>query len=249
LQIYHEYIRRSLQQAFLAMRLFFLKDFLDLVFPRNCELCGRTLFDHEKCLCAICVGILPVTSYHLRASDNDLTDKIKGLSEVRKAMAYLKFTKEGKSQEILHKLKYKNKPQLAQELGLNYGRLLIDSKCLIDWTLIVPVPLHPLKLKRRGYNQSEEFGKGLSEALNIPIENALERIKFTETQTKKTRLERMSNVDEVFGLAAAVSVSNHSVMLVDDVLTTGATMCACANVLLANKAKMVDLVTLAAGGK
>lgn len=231
------------------MRLFFLKDFLDLVFPRNCELCGRSLFDQEKCLCLICVGTLPVTSYHLRSEDNDLMDKIKGLSQIRKAMAYLKFTKEGKSQEILHKLKYKNKPQLAQELGTHYGRLMIENECSIDWTLIVAVPLHPLKLKRRGYNQSEEFGKGLSLALNIPIENVLERKKFTETQTKKTRLERMSNMDDVFDLFPSCSVANHKVMLVDDVLTTGATMCACANVLLANKAKTVDLVTLAAGGK
>ena len=231
------------------MRLFFAKDFLDLIFPRNCELCGRTLFDQESCLCSICSGTLPITSYHLRAEDNDLTDKIKGLSQIRKAMAYLKFTKEGKSQKILHKLKYKNKPFLAYDLGLNYGRLLVESHCPIDWTLIVPVPLHPLKLKRRGYNQSEQFGLGLSEALAIPLENALERKKFTETQTKKSRLERMSNVDEVFQIGLSSSVAGHTIMLVDDVLTTGATMCACANELLANKAKTVDLVTLAAGGK
>ncbi len=231
------------------MRLFFVKDFLDLIFPRNCDLCGRTLFDYEKCLCSICAGTLPVTSYHLRSNDNDLTDKIRGLSDVGKAMAYLKFTKEGNSQRILHKLKYKNNPQLARELGLKYGRLLLESNYSGEWTLIVPVPLHPLKLKRRGYNQSEQFGLGISEALNIPLQNALERKKFTETQTKKSRLERMSNVDDVFQLCPALTIENHRIMLVDDVLTTGATMCACANVLLANKAKTVDLVTLAAGGK
>lgn len=231
------------------MRLFFVKDFLDLIFPRNCELCGRTLFDGEKSLCSICVGTLPATTYHLRSFDNDLTDKMRGLTEINRAMAYLKFTKEGKSQKILHKLKYKTKPQLAQELGILYGRLLIESNCLLDWTLIVPVPLHPLKLKRRGYNQSEQFGLGLSEALSIPLQNALERKKFTETQTNKSRLERMSNVEEVFQISTLVSVESHRIMLVDDVLTTGATMCACANALLANKAKTVDLVTLAAGGK
>jgi ComF family protein len=231
------------------MRLFFAKDFWDLIFPRNCELCGRTLFDQENCLCSICIGTLPITSYHLRAIDNDLTDKIKGLSEIGRAMAFLKFTKEGKSQKILHKLKYKNKPQLALELGARYGSLLIESSIPIEWTLIVPVPLHPLKLKRRGYNQSEQFGRGLSSILGIPLQNALDRKKFTETQTNKSRLERMSNVEEVFQLNPVISVSGQKVMLVDDVLTTGATMCACANVLLANKAKTVDLVTLAAGGK
>jgi ComF family protein len=249
MQIYHLFILRSVQQAFLAMRLFLVKDFLDLIFPRNCDLCGQTLFDRENCLCSVCIGLLPVTSYHMRASENDLIDKVRGLSRIDLAMAFLKFTKEGKSQQLLHQLKYRNKPQLAQELGVLYGRILAEGQLKNRWNVIVPVPLHPLKLKRRGYNQSEEFGKGLSKELGIPLQNLLVREKYTETQTKKSRLERMSNVGDVFRFSNGKSIDNQSVMLVDDVMTTGATLCACANELLRNNAKTVDLITLAAGGK
>jgi ComF family protein len=230
------------------MRLLFAKDFLDLIFPRNCILCGRTLFDHENCLCSICVGLLPRTSYHLRSEENDLTSKVKGLSEIGRVMAFLKFTKSGNSQKLLHELKYRNKSDLARELGKLYGKILFDSGFKSTWNQIVPVPLHLLKQQRRGYNQSEQFAIGLSKVLEIPVVIALERTKFTETQTKKSRLQRLNNVEEVFGLTKDLSIDNKSVMLVDDVMTTGATLCACANVLLAGGAKNVDLVTIAAGG-
>ncbi|SFU07834.1 comF family protein [Algoriphagus locisalis] len=230
------------------MRLFFVKDFLDLVFPRNCLLCGSSLFDHENNLCSVCKGTLPVTSYHLRAADNDLCDKVMGLSNVGMVMAYLKFTKGGNSQKLLHQLKYRNKPQLARELGSLYGKILCENGFSNQWDVIIPVPLHPLKQSRRGYNQSEEFGLGLTEELSVKLINGLTRVKFTETQTQKSRLQRMDNMDDVFQIAPYALVANKSVLLVDDVMTTGATLCACANVLLANGAKNVDLVTIAAGG-
>lgn len=229
------------------MRLFFVKDFLDLVFPRNCLLCGTSLYDHENNLCIICKGTLPVTSYHLRPVDNDLCDKVKGLSNVGMVMAYLKFTKGGNSQKLLHQLKYRNKPQLGQELGLFYGKILNENGFDNRWDIIIPVPLHPLKQSRRGYNQSEKFGLGLSEAMSVKLENSLIRGKFTETQTQKSRLERIYNVDDVFQISPSATIKNKSILLVDDMMTTGATMCACANVLLANGAKNVDLVTIAAG--
>lgn len=191
---------------------------------------------------------MPVTSYHLRPVDNDLCDKVKGLSTVGMVLAYLKFTKGGNSQMLLHQLKYRNKSELAQELGVLYGKILADNGFAKCWDFIVPVPLHPLKQRRRGYNQSEQFGLGLSEALDLKLVNGLIRRKFTETQTLKSRLERMSNMDDVFDVSSHSSTSNKSILLVDDVMTTGATLCACANVLLANGAKNVDLVTIAAGG-
>ena len=233
----------------MRMRLLFVKDFLDLIFPRNCELCTRALFDYEFCLCTICEGKLPITSYHLRATDNDLKDKLQGLTRVLRVLAFLKFTKYGKSQRLLHQLKYRNKPQVGYYLGKKYGQLLLKQDYSKSWDCIVPVPLHRMKLKRRGYNQSEEFAKGLAESLGIQMENILERIVATETQTKKSRLERMGNVEEVFQLKSNISVQNRNILLVDDVITTGATLCSSANVLLANGAKNVDLATIAAGGK
>ena len=180
-------------------------------------------------------------------SDNDLTEKLKGLTQINKAMAFLRFTKEGMSQKILHKLKYRNKPQIGIKLGNLYGQELFKTGFAEDWDLIIPVPLHPMKQRRRGYNQSEEFAKGLSEAMNIPWKPLLIREKFTETQTKKSRIQRMSNVEDVFKVNTQESPNGLKILLVDDVITTGATLCACANVLLANGAKTVDLVTIAAG--
>lgn len=231
------------------MRLIFWKDFLDLIFPRNCPQCGRSLFDFEQCLCTICQGSLPVANFHLRPYDNELTSKIRGLTKVNRVMAYLRFSKKGKSQKLLHQLKYKNKPEIGEEMGRLYGLLLSQNGYLKEWDLIVPVPLHPMKQKRRGFNQSEKFALGLSKPLDLAVENLLERRKFTETQTKKSRLERLENVDEVFGLRQGENISGMRILLVDDVITTGATLCACSNVLLANGAKHVDLVTIAAGGQ
>jgi len=230
------------------MSLFFWKDFVDLIFPRLCPLCRRALFDFEPCLCTICQGTLPRANFHLRAEDNELTSKLRGLYPVHRAMAFLRFTKKGNSQALLHLLKYKNKPELAEDLGRLYGLSLTRSGYLNQWDIIVPVPLHALKKQRRGYNQSEQFPLGLSRSLGIPAEELLLRIKNTPTQTRKSRLERQSNVDEVFALKSGKKVTGKRVLLVDDVLTTGATLGACARVLWADGANLVDLATIAAGG-
>ena len=231
------------------MRLFFWKDFLDLIFPRNCPLCGNSLFDFEPCLCTVCQGTLPRANFHLRAFDNELTSKLRGLMPVNRVMAFIRFSKKGKSQKLLHLLKYRNKPEIGEEMGRLYGITLAQNGYSEEWDIIIPVPLHPLKQKRRGYNQSEKFATGLAKSLHIPAKEMLERKKFTETQTKKSRLQRLENVDEVFDLKETDNVSGLRVLLVDDVITTGATLCACANVLLACGAKHVDLATIAAGGQ
>lgn len=231
------------------MRLFFLKDFLDLIFPRNCPMCGKSLFDFEPCLCTICQGTLPIANFHLRPFDNELTSKLRGLMPVHRALAFIRFSKKGKSQKLLHLIKYKNYPELGEEMGRLYGLSLMQEGYSSEWDLIVPVPLHPLKQKRRGYNQSEKFAKGLAKSLQIDAKEVLERRKFTETQTNKSRLQRLENVDEVFDLTQGEPINGLRILLVDDVITTGATLCACANVLLANGAKHVDLATIAAGGQ
>lgn len=189
-----------------------------------------------------------MANFHLRPFDNELSSKIRGLFQVNRVMAFLRFSKKGQSQKLLHQLKYRNKPEIGEEMGRLYGLSLANYGYQNEWDVIVPVPLHPMKQKRRGYNQSEKFGIGLSKSLNIKMENFLERKKFTETQTKKSRLQRLDNVEEVFDLKVNEEISGLRILLVDDVITTGATLCACANVLLANGAKTVDLATIAAGG-
>lgn len=230
------------------MRLFFWKDFIDLIFPRNCPLCKQALFDFEPCLCTICQGMLPRANFHLHPFDNELTSKLQGLMPVHRVMAFLRFTKKGKSQALLHLLKYKNKPELGEELGRLYGLSLLEKGFAGFWDVLVAVPLHPLKKQRRGYNQSECFARGLSKVLGVPYRELLVRRKFTSTQTNKSRLERLENVDDVFALNEGQVTQGLRILLVDDILTTGATLCACAQTLLQGGAKHVDLATIAAGG-
>ncbi len=230
------------------MRLFFWKDFLDLIFPRNCPLCKQALFDFEPCLCTVCQGTLPRANFHLRPFDNELTAKLQGLMPVHRVIAFLRFTKRGKSQQLLHLLKYKNKPEIGEELGRLYGLSLSQHGFSGLWDVLVAVPLHPLKKGRRGYNQSECFARGLSKSLGIPYRELLERRKFTDTQTNKSRLERLNNVENVFALRKGEAAAGLRILLVDDILTTGATLCAAAQALLEGGAKHVDLATIAAGG-
>jgi ComF family protein len=129
-----------------------------------------------------------------------------------------------------------------------YGLSLSQHGFSELWDVLVAVPLHPLKKARRGYNQSECFARGLSQSLGIPVQELLERRKNTDTQTNKSRLERLNNVEQVFVLAKGYHASGLRVLLVDDILTTGATLCSAAQVLLEGGAKHVDLATIAAGG-
>jgi ComF family protein len=229
------------------MRFPIFEDFLALVFPKTCCLCKRSLFDFENQLCKICIANLPITNYHLRPQNNELVTKIMGLTDPNLVMSFLRFTKKGVSQRLLHQLKYKNKPEIGVELGRIYGSILLSNNFQNYWDEITPVPLHSLKQKRRGYNQSEQFAIGLSESLDIPVKISLERIQFTETQTKKSRIERIENVAEVFEIRKDSQLEGKRILLVDDVMTTGATLVSCANMLYGQKVKTVDLAVIAAG--
>lgn len=228
------------------MRFTYYEDFLALVFPKTCCICKRSLFDFENLLCKICLSQLPVTQYHLRPEDNDLKTKITGLTNVHRVFSFLRFTKKGMSQRILHELKYKHKPELGNLLGRTYGRVLLETLGS-QWDVVIPVPLHPLKFKKRGYNQSERFAQGLAEVLSASVYLGLQRVKFTETQTNKSRWQRWENVETVFEVSSELAVVDRKILLVDDVMTTGATLAACANTLLDAGAQSIDIAVIAAG--
>ncbi|WP_209331189.1 ComF family protein [Lunatimonas salinarum] len=229
------------------MRFTLWEDFLALVFPVTCGLCNRSLYAFETDLCRICEASLPVTLFHTTPRDNELTRKLAGLANIRMALAYLRFSKRGKSQKLLHQLKYRNKPMLGIKLGKLYGHLLLEQGFHQEWDLIIPVPLHRSKERRRGYNQSRCFADGLGEALGIAVINGLERCVNTSTQTRKTRLQRWENVAEVFKIVDEGPIAGKRILLVDDVMTTGATLAACANLLQEAQPASIDLAVIAAG--
>ncbi len=228
------------------MRLLFVEDFLNILFPRNCQMCKRSLHEFEEQLCVTCEESLPKTNYPLRPKRNDLVQKVEGLTKVNSVISFLRFTKEGQSQQLIHEIKYKKKPALAKYLGNLLGRELLASGYELP-ELLIPVPLHSGKESRRGFNQSDEFAKGISEVINVPVSQCLIRTKFTETQTKKTRAQRLANVEGVFTVINADELVGKNVAIIDDVMTTGATLCACGNEVLDNDAKSVNFITIASG--
>lgn len=205
-----------------------IRDFIRLFIPHVCPLCGASMLSTEKVMCFVCDHELPKTNFHEFPSDNSLAQTFWGRTELQFAVAYLYYTKGLKTQKLLHMLKYKNRPEVGVEIGETYGQILAESGIMTDVSCIIPVPLHKKKKKIRGYNQAEVFANGLSESLNIPVDvNSLQRVAFTETQTKKNRFARWKNVKEMFHLVQPENIAGKHVVIVDDVITTGSTLEAC----------------------
>jgi ComF family protein len=223
-----------------------LQDFIYLFFPNYCRGCDGSLVKGEKIICTRCMLDLPKSNYHLER-DNPFYQKFSGRIPVKFVMTLFKFVKRGKVQHLLHALKYKNQPEIGIQLGRIYGADLLQENYKDQFDVIVPVPLHPSKRRKRGYNQSEEFGKGLSEILEIPCtEKFLKRTKATTTQTRKTKLSRWENVSEVFEVYEREELKGKRILLVDDVVTTGATLEACGDKLLQAGCGDVSIACIAA---
>lgn len=204
-----------------------LHDFITLVYPRNCIACGNSLFKHEEQVCNYCYVHLPKSNFHVH-KDNPVAKLFYGRVPLQLAGSFYIFQKTGSIQKILHAIKYKGNRELAALMGRWYAEDLSVAEELNSADLIIPVPLHTKKQKQRGYNQSEEFAKGLSEKLNKPLNTTcLRRKEFTSTQTQKSKFERWQNVEDVFEVKDVQLLINKHVILVDDVITTGATLEAC----------------------
>jgi ComF family protein len=205
-----------------------IKDsFLHLLFPHVCQGCGSDIINEESLLCMKCLSQMPETNFHLH-SNNPVEKIFWGRLPVISATAQYYFTKESMMQYLMHQLKYKGNKDLGKQLGRLMGNDLQQTNRFNHIDFLIPLPLFPAKEKRRGYNQATVLCEGIADIMNIEIlRDAVVRIHSTETQTKKGRMERWQNMEGKFELMRPEKIQNKHVLLIDDVITTGATLEAC----------------------
>jgi ComF family protein len=218
---------------------------LELFYPQLCITCGERLISQEKYICMKCWFDLPVSRFE-KENENKVAQLFWGRVQIEHATSYFQYRKGSRYQKLIHFVKYKGLKELGQETGRRFGVVLAETENFTQIDKIVPVPLHPKKQKIRGFNQSEWIARGISEGLNKPmLENNLYRKTFTSTQTRKNRFERWQNVEGIFGVKNSEEFENQHLLIVDDVVTTGSTLEACAYELLKISGVKVSIATLA----
>lgn len=216
-----------------------------LIYPRLCEGCSKALLDEEQVLCLNCsIYNLPRTAYH-HIQENETFMRFAGRVKIEKGTSLAYFTNEGLLQHLLHGLKYDGKQEIGTYLGTQFGYDLLQTNWQMGIDSIIPVPLHAKKEAERGFNQTNIIANAMSDVLKIPVmDKVLQRIKFTETQTQKTREERILNMQDAFGLVNPKEINGKHILLIDDVLTTGATLEAAALALLSVPDVRISIATI-----
>jgi ComF family protein len=217
----------------------------DLFYPKSCICCDEPLIDQEDIICLSCRFDLAFVDNETYRS-NLVMRVFEGRIPIEKGASFLQYHEIGKTKQLIHELKYRNCQSVGTFLAQWFGKQLKKSKEFQDMDCIIPVPLHQKKLKKRGYNQLTKFGRGLEEILGIPYEeHLLRRISFTKTQTQKKRLDRFQNTNSRFVVEQPELLNNKHVLLIDDVITTGATLEACCKELLRSENIKISIVTMA----
>lgn len=225
-----------------------LDSILNLFYPRVCSACGEPLLKGEETVCLKCRHTLPKTGYELNP-DNPLAQMFHGRVRFHAVTACFFFAKSGKVQHLIHELKYKGNKEAGVFLGRQIGETIKEAPLFQGIDFLIPVPLHPKREKQRGYNQSLMIAQGIHEMTNFPIgEKYLLRAKYTETQTHKTADERHKNVKDIFELHHAEELQGKHLLLIDDVLTTGATLEACSRQLEHIPGITISVATAACAG-
>ncbi len=210
----------------------FWRRLLDLIAPRLCVVCGHRLTVTEEVICAKCNFHLPRTGFHHHAYDNEMAKLFWAQIPIEKATAFFYYEAHSETANIIYELKYKNHPEIGNIVGRMLAKEIQPSGFFDGIDGIVPVPLAKKRLRQRGYNQSMEIAQGVSEMTGLPIyKKVVRRNSFKGSQTNKGRWDRQENVEHVFELTDATAVSNKHLLLIDDVITTGATCIACAKAL------------------
>ncbi|WKN46104.1 ComF family protein [Tunicatimonas pelagia] len=221
-----------------------LKDFLSLIFPRTCIISQVPLAKGEQLIATQTIVSLP--RFDLNEENTSLVRRVFSFAPVSQAWAYYKFSKHGKVQRLLHVLKYQNHPEIGEMTGKWFGHALQENAEVAEIDLIVPLPMHKKKQKKRGYNQCDYIVWGLSEVLAIPWSTqVLVKIENTDSQTRKNRIERYRNSYRAYAIRKDANIRGKHILLVDDVVTTGATLGACVSLLLAGGCRAVSVAALA----
>jgi ComF family protein len=224
-------------------------DFLSLFFPRLCLACSAQLVRGEKMLCTGCLLSMARTDFHLKRN-NTLEQAFWGRCLVERATAFSVYNRGSRIRKLIHALKYNGRTEIGKMLGELYGNILKESGFMRDIDIIVPVPLHPARQRKRGYNQSDYIAYGLSEATGVAVKrNTVRRSEQAGSQTKRGRYERWENVKGLFLVPEPEKIHGKHILVVDDVITTGSTMEACVNALLEAGDVKVSVVALAAAQK
>lgn len=221
-----------------------IKDsFFHLLFPHVCSGCGSDILNKESLLCMRCIDALPETNFEIHAN-NPVEKKFWGRLSFQQATAQYYFIRESLIQRLMHQFKYKKNQELGTQLGRMMGESLKKSnRFTID--ALIPLPLFPAKEKKRGYNQAAVLCEGIAERLQVPIlKDVIIRSQHTDTQTKKGRIERWQNMEGKFVLSKPKAIANKKVLLVDDVVTTGATLEACGLELLKGENVKLSIAVL-----
>lgn len=222
-----------------------LQDLFNLFYPSVCLCCEQYLLDQEKIICIECRLDLPFID-NGDSTSNLLTQTLEGRVLLEKGASFLYYHPVGKVKKLIHQLKYKNNESVGVFLGEWFGQKLLETGKFSEIDYIIPVPLHEKKLRQRGYNQLTKFGESLSTILNIEyLEDVLIRSSATKTQTFKNRVERFKNLMTNFSITGTILLKNKHVLLIDDVVTTGATLEACYKQLLKAENIKISIVTIA----
>ena len=222
-----------------------LQNLINLFFPKVCLACTNALADNEVSICTNCRHDLPVTNFHFDKSD-EVKKVLYGRVKIENGTSLLRFQKKGIVQHLIHNLKYKGHQEIGEFLGGWLGEELktVDEYKGVD--IVIPVPLHKRKLRKRGFNQVEKFAEEIAFSLNAKYSNSvLIKIYDTKSQVNKNRLARWTDSKEIFSVQNLEQINNKHILLVDDLITTGATIEACSNQLLKAKNVKISVATMA----
>lgn len=227
-------------------RLFvYLRMLADQVFPRVCPLCGNILKNDEEYICLACLNDLPLTGIR-DPQDNPAARLFWGRVPFHGVVSFLNYEKKNKTSRLIREIKYRGNRELGYEMGKFFGRKLAEQQFFPDADLVVPVPLHRRKRRIRGFNQSEHIAMGIADVLNKPLDTrTLYRRIYNPTQTRKNRYQRWENVKGIFAVRDPLAFSGKHILLIDDVITTGATLEACATAILSVTDARISIISLA----